>query len=586
WIGTRCLLYQWYGNSEEINSWNSFYMLFDLYACIPLILVAPFMWYWWKGEFSFLVSPAEEAEEEGEKEADGEKDKEEEEDGSTGSAMHAGSILRQRSASVVTGGLDEVSSGAEVQVCWKEERARKDSFGTEIDNPLAMMEMRSLSMPMPVPHRVSSFKPSGRDPASDKKHITSEFEEIPLHFLTDHIEDESERPTLTRSTKMRTPGRRLSQLAEARIQSMSISRLQSVERLAAANGMTDVQVVLKQKKHTLTLYVGLLSFLLVFFHPTVSTAMLELFYCDKILLDGDTIRYWLHSDRTVECGGFQWYARAFVAGFVILTYSLGMPASLGVINYYLMSMKKVKIAGCGHMYVYSRRLELREEGRFFLKASKRPEQPEMEVFPVFRQDSTSQTVDDIEAKIDLAWYQSILGSFVLPFKRSFYYWMTYDMIRKLLQTSFVIIVEADNENWGLMYALFVSVVSLWIQGSFTPYKNSTDNWIQALVLMSQTVIMVIFVGTEFISGTDSTVSMMVNVGFIIFQVTLIMYIVNEILRQQISIHEAIIQETTRKLNRSLFSSNIMKFMKESAQTARVSFSNSWNTRRNSLSAGV
>eukprot|EP00854_Cymbomonas_tetramitiformis_P023069 gene23069-27914_t len=69
-----------------------------------------------------------------------------------------------------------------------------------------------------------------------------------------------------------------------------------------------------------------------------------------------------------------------------------------------------------------------------------------------------------------------------PFREELYAWFAYDMLRKLFQTSVVIIVQLVAPDYDLFYALFINITALAIHAYARPYKVIyVDRW-QTVVL--------------------------------------------------------------------------------------------------------
>ncbi|KAK3270491.1 hypothetical protein CYMTET_21117 [Cymbomonas tetramitiformis] len=517
WIGYRCLLFEWYGESQEALPSNPFYITFMCYAVMPFMLVLPCGWFWWVGDFSYFDS----------------KDKDQGSVPSPAGGPTAIAPVPREEMSIAMHPLP----GARIHSKFHGSTAESgDPSAGEIANPLRSEHPSSFcqidwtpehgcgrylgEMTPRLSIEVIDNRPAGSTPQRSGRGGSKDAGGQML--LPPAV-----RP-LPRKLQQRLTHRRL-----------------TVEELAKAHGLTSAEVVGVQKKHGLTLYLGALSFLLIFIHPIVSTKMFQIFYCDEILLDQGHIESWVHSDKSVVCGDALWTAFATIGALVISLYSIGLPLGLGIINFYLFSQKLVRISAEGTpVYVPSHRLE-QTGTRFFLKASE--DSSEHEVFPVFLTHTThrSPLVGDIETKLEAEKYRSILGSFVLPFKRRYYYWMTYDIIRKLAQTSFVILVNVDSKDWGLVYSLGVSTMALAIQGIARPYQNQVDNFIQSLILFSQSSVLLIFVITEYIDVPGRS-SMFGTTIFVVLQVFLCMYIVSQIIKQQLRIHKDTIELVTAK----------------------------------------
>lgn len=62
--------------------------------------------------------------------------------------------------------------------------------------------------------------------------------------------------------------------------------------------------------------------------------------------------------------------------------------------------------------------------------------------------------------------------------QDYYYWQVYEICRRLVQTSFVVLVEIAAPEYVSMYALFVSIAGLCIQLYFLPYAEDDDDTLE------------------------------------------------------------------------------------------------------------
>eukprot|EP00854_Cymbomonas_tetramitiformis_P009264 gene9264-10975_t len=117
----------------------------------------------------------------------------------------------------------------------------------------------------------------------------------------------------------------------------------------------------------LRMYLGLMSFMLTFMHPSVSTFMFQLFNCDKIFFDQDEAQWWLAIDRRLECFTAEWSGYASMATLVICVYVLGLPLGIFVSTSYFDRYKQVCTTEDGTgpmMFVSKGSLQIRTEGYF------------------------------------------------------------------------------------------------------------------------------------------------------------------------------------------------------------------------------
>ena len=58
---------------------------------------------------------------------------------------------------------------------------------------------------------------------------------------------------------------------------------------------------------------------------------------------------------------------------------------------------------------------------------------------------------------------------------NFYYWQSYDTLRRLALTSLVVVVKIIDPNFAVLYVLLVSFSSVGVQAYFTPFKDDVDD---------------------------------------------------------------------------------------------------------------
>eukprot|EP00854_Cymbomonas_tetramitiformis_P017986 gene17986-21422_t len=99
------------------------------------------------------------------------------------------------------------------------------------------------------------------------------------------------------------------------------------------------------------------------------------------------------------------------------------------------------------------------------------------------------------------------------------------MVRRLVQTSAVLVVRLINPDLDLYYALLVSVVFLALQAHLSPYDADDDNLVQMLVLLNHCVVLITLLYTRD-SGHGTSGADVALVGT---QVALSMYILRVVI---------------------------------------------------------
>ncbi|KAK3280373.1 hypothetical protein CYMTET_11779 [Cymbomonas tetramitiformis] len=238
--------------------------------------------------------------------------------------------------------------------------------------------------------------------------------------------------------------------------------------------------------------VAMAIFLMMFLHPTVSTSMFQVFNCDFLYHENADKEHFLHLDRLHKCFTLEWWGYASVSLFIIAVYVIGLPAGFCALCHNLYMKKKVVTEGGQTCYVSAKKLHIIKSKKargsaFFLQRHNFELETEggerICVFPVFIQGvHHSDPIANIESKILHPKVQSILGPYVDPFKDTHYYWMFYEIIRRLMATSVVILVQmmhrSDENSADLLYSMVLSTVSLGLHCYVRPYKSATVNFFQ------------------------------------------------------------------------------------------------------------
>ncbi|KAK3241864.1 hypothetical protein CYMTET_48410 [Cymbomonas tetramitiformis] len=283
-------------------------------------------------------------------------------------------------------------------------------------------------------------------------------------------------------------------------------------------------------------HVALASFLLVFLHPTVSTCMLQVFNCDHLHFDSSGREYFLRLDRSHECFTSEWWLYAMVSLLVIVVYTFGLPCGFCALCFHLYKRKKV-ITLDGHVeYVLSAKLHVvkdRHSSRGVLLSSsdrvaesfekETPDGERVEVFPVFIQEAKHRNpISNIESKLLDPKVQGVLGPFITPFKDKHFYWTFYEISRRIMTTSMVIFVQMleTDEGTDLLYALLVATLALLVHCYVRPYKSSTVNWFQMLILLSQSIMVTGYIADEYLLAADDAACAASGIILIIIQAIL------------------------------------------------------------------
>jgi len=253
-------------------------------------------------------------------------------------------------------------------------------------------------------------------------------------------------------------------------------------------------------------------FLITFLHPSISAALFELFNCEPIHMrqDVETGReeQWLKIDRSIECFVPQWRvygALSFVGiGFIVFGWPLFVLILLR--HYHSLKMIRDPDGGTEPLFVPEKQLvgvepEEQDEDEIVDVRSwtwtwvKPKGGGEVKVKPyvtISLGDGGVKTYR-LMHKLDTGRMTMYYGPFFADYEDSFYWWQCYEMVRRLLQTSVVIIINIFSPGLDVPFALLVSVIALSLHAFCRPYTDDDPDYLQFVVLMNQFVLCFVLV---------------------------------------------------------------------------------------------
>ncbi|KAK3264971.1 hypothetical protein CYMTET_26317 [Cymbomonas tetramitiformis] len=248
--------------------------------------------------------------------------------------------------------------------------------------------------------------------------------------------------------------------------------------------MDDVDVVDNDDNEAGQRFLIITIFILTYIQPTVATYMFQVFNCDPIHFEDVGVQYFLAMDRRIECfSTASWWALASIAVFLILTYVVGMPIGLLIVLRYLHQRKRVADEHGRTYFVPVERLHFQKERQlWFMQLSPKNEHnsrpPAPQSSPVFLTDAPD--IDSAEATtellnafnmLDLPIFQSYFGVMYMSFRRNFYWFTCYEMLRRLLQSSFIVLIRLADRRADVFFALFVANASTALQAYTHPFRD-------------------------------------------------------------------------------------------------------------------
>ncbi|KAK3265117.1 hypothetical protein CYMTET_26181 [Cymbomonas tetramitiformis] len=277
------------------------------------------------------------------------------------------------------------------------------------------------------------------------------------------------------------------------------------------------------------LYHPFATFALVFLHPSVSTVCMQLFMCDSIYLEEDEPTAWLRMDLETPCYDVQWFFFMVIAVCVIISYVLGLPLVLISLTNYLHSQKQVK---CGDELIYVHQSRLRtvqsqgsdadEEGTVpmvkYIMEDTTTMDGLVEVNPVYPAGYGGRGgIDQMKTRLLHDRRFRSLWVYVIPYRDQCFYWAGCDILIRLSQTSFIVLVQMVSSKYDIVYAIINGVFALTLQCYIQPFKSSRCNMLSALSQLCVSLVICGFIAEEYVNEGGS------NAGSLLFGAMLVSY---------------------------------------------------------------
>lgn len=239
---------------------------------------------------------------------------------------------------------------------------------------------------------------------------------------------------------------------------------------------------------------------------------------------------------------------AVVAAVVTVVYLLGLPCILALLPYHLKKHKKMRRLDTGvliyaheRLLIFTRIMQCTSPSTVNPLLHEAPSEYSVEdqdhcgqriyLEPQYELDDPTQIQT---ALTDPAVLKNV-GTYIVPFKPIHCMWQSYDMLRKVMVTSFVIIVQMISHKWGLFYAIMAAMISIAIHARCSPYRAPVMNAYMTSALLLQGSSLIASLGAKY--AHDSTGSLVVSTILIlchvVFLLQLIWYIVNLLYREEV-----------------------------------------------------
>jgi len=287
--------------------------------------------------------------------------------------------------------------------------------------------------------------------------------------------------------------------------------------------------------------IKLTVFLITYMHPTIGATMFELFDCEPIHNRQSTVQSWVAASKQTECWTTTYYVYTFLAFVWIVVFVVGWPLlvlvvlkrfertklivnpdkpeeriwvdarELSVIMPIELAKMKARASEPESRFKkFTKSLELSTTFMMSMREENELEDPRRGVYTWTRKGADGElegvevkpifTVEvgdggyktyRVFTKLDTNEVDRNFGPFYRDFESKYYWWQCYEMVRRLLQTSVIIMVNLAFPNAGgvdIMYASLISVAALWLHTFCRPYKDDEPDFLQTAVLVNQALI--------------------------------------------------------------------------------------------------
>ena len=217
-----------------------------------------------------------------------------------------------------------------------------------------------------------------------------------------------------------------------------------------------------------SIFVKVVCFLLVYIHPSVSAMMFRLYNCRSIYAERTDRQAFLRADPDIECfTSPQWKAMAAVSVLVLVGFVVALPVA---------------------MYVLVVRLHgtplTDKNGRTVLKKV-RADGGRVEAYDL----SGKPIIAEVEVPCTMLDDPRMLGMFGMlynDFRVRFYWYQSYEIIRRMTQTAGVVVVSTlFGDKYELPFASVVAFLFAIVHALLMPFRHKSLDFLQLLVLGGQ-----------------------------------------------------------------------------------------------------
>lgn len=115
----------------------------------------------------------------------------------------------------------------------------------------------------------------------------------------------------------------------------------------------------------------------------------------------------------------------------------------------------------------------------------------------------------------------VLGQFREPFEDPFYFWQCYEIVRRMMQTGLIVIVELMlGETASIIYAVLVAVFAVILHQRYSPYRADALDELQLAILINQYVVQFLILCILISEGSSTEV---IGIVLLVLQFMIMMY---------------------------------------------------------------
>ncbi|KAK3268806.1 hypothetical protein CYMTET_22713 [Cymbomonas tetramitiformis] len=123
-------------------------------------------------------------------------------------------------------------------------------------------------------------------------------------------------------------------------------------------------------------------------------------------------------------------------------------------------------------------------------------------------------------RLDDVNYAKVLGQFRDPFEDEFFFWQSYEISRRMMQTGVVVLVAMlAGETASVMYGVLFSMVAIVLHQRYSPFKMDALDDLMLAILVNQFLVQMIIVMGKLKGQVDD----FLGISFLLLQLVLLTY---------------------------------------------------------------